>query len=329
MAKKRGSLALGVDLGGSKILAGAVDAKNQVLGRGKVVTPFAGSAEDLTAALLEACSTALAEAGATPEDVEAIGVSVPGPLDAEKGVLLRAAHLAVKDYSVPKAFGTAYPGVPVALENDVRMAAYGEAHLGAGKGVETLVAIWVGTGVGGAVIHRGRLWSGRNRNAGEVGHMYLDFRKAQPGAERGSLEDHAGKVGMSGWMRRRIEEGEKTALAKAVTRKGRLKSSELKKAFEGGDELTQRAVARSARAVGLAMANIFDVLSPDLFVLGGGVAQELGAPYIEEVTKWARAFAFTTELGDVEVAPAALGDDAGILGAGLYARLAASKRRRS
>ena len=100
----------------------------------------------------------------------------------------------------------------------------------------------------------------------------------------------------------------------------RLKTSELKKACESGDELTIRAVKRSAKAVGMAMANVFNVFAPDLFVLGGGVAVDVGASYLAEVRRWADMFAFTQELGKVRVEPAALGDDAGLLGAALYAR---------
>jgi glucokinase len=314
-------LALGVDLGGTKILAGVVDAAHRVLGRGKVKTPFAGGEAALSEALVAACDAALAEAGVGREDVKALGLGAPGPLDAERGIVLRANHLAVKKYEVAKAFGAAFPRVTPRLENDVRLAALGEAHLGAGRGARMMIAIWVGTGIGGGVVLDGKLWTGRNRNAGEIGQMLIDWKAAEPGTPEGTFELAAAKVGIGAYLRRQLEKGGRTSLKKIVSDEGaRLKTSELKAALDAGDALAKKAVARSAKAVGIAMASLFDAISPDLFVLGGGVAVDLGETYLQDVRRWAEAFAFTTELGSIEIAPAALGDDAGLLGAALYAR---------
>jgi glucokinase len=184
-----------------------------------------------------------------------------------------------------------------------------------------MVAVWVGTGVGGAVIIDGKIHTGRNRNAGEIGQIQIDFRRAKPGTSRGTLEGIAAKVGITAWLRKRIAAGEKTCLAKAVSNENaRLRGSQLRDAVESKDALALRAVARSAKAVGLAMANVFNVFSPDLFVLGGGVAVDLGEPYLSDVKRWAEAFVFTKDLGPVRILPAALGNDAGLLGAALYAR---------
>src|ERR1035441_9721925 len=150
------------------------------------------------------------------------------------------------------------------------------ARRGAGRGAETMVAVWVGTGIGGAVIRGGKIHSGKNRNAGEIGMTRIDFRRVKAGSLEGTLESVAAKVGITAWLRRRIAEGEKTCLEKAVSRKGaRLKGSQLREAVEAKDALALRALARSAKAVGLAMANVFNVFSPDLFVLGGGVAVDV------------------------------------------------------
>jgi glucokinase len=312
---------LGIDLGGTKILAGIVDASMKVTGRGKVKTPFQGDEKALTDALLTASDMALKEAGKSRADVTAVAVAAPGPIDKSKGLLLRANNLAVKGFSVPKLIGRAFPNAKsVKLENDVRLAALGEARMGAGKGSRCLVAVWVGTGVGGAVLFDGKLWTGRNQNAGEIGQTQLDFRRAIPGKPDGTFEAIAAKVGITSYLRKKIDGGGKTSLKKVVNTEGaRLKGSQLKEALEQGDELTKRAVARSAKAVGMVIANTFNVLSPDLFVLGGGVGTDLGDGYLSEVRKWAKDFAFTTELGSVEVVPAALGDDAGILGAAIFA----------
>ncbi len=320
-ARTRGALTLGIDLGGTKILAGVVNGSGKILGRGKLKTPFESDAAMLTEALVEASDLALKEAGASRERVSALAVAAPGAVDAEKGVMIRAGNLAVKNWDIVKALGGAFPKARRRLGHDVRLAALAEARLGAGRGASTMVAVWVGTGVGGAVIIDGKIHTGRNRNAGEIGQIQIDFRRAEPGKPNGTLEGIAAKVGITRYLQKRIEQGEKTVLEEAVMKKDRrLKTSELKEAFERGDALTIRAVRRSAKAVGMAMANVFNVFSPDLFVLGGGVAVDVGASYLADVRKWADAFTFTQELGKLRIEPAALGDDAGLLGAALYAR---------
>jgi glucokinase len=322
MGKSDGrELALGVDLGGTKILAGAVDGSNRILGRGKLKTPFAEGPDAIGKAIVEAADLALREAGAARSDVASFAIAAPGAVDTTKGTLVKAANLNAAHWNAVKAVGTAFPGARGRIENDVRLAALAEARLGAGRGAPLMVAIWVGTGVGGAVIWNGKIHSGRNRNAGEIGHTQIDVRRAKPGELDGTLEGIAAKVGITAWLRRRIDRGERTELEKAVSKKdARLKGSELREAFEEGDELTRRALARSARAVGISIANVWNILSPDVFVLGGGVATDIGGPYLDEVRKWADAFAFTQDLAKLRVEPAGLGDDSGLLGAALYAR---------
>lgn len=315
------NLVLGIDVGGTKVLAGVVDERWKVLGRGKVKSPFRGGPAEMTDALSAAADAALAEAGATRKSVSAVGLGVPGPLDAERTTLLRAMNLGVEKWDVVSALEPVFPGVPKRLENDVRVAALGEARLGAAKGERLVVAIWVGTGIGGAVLLDGKLWLGRNRNAGEIGQSYIDFRRAGDGTIDGTLEGIGAKVGMTAFMRRRIEKGERTSVARSVLDKdGRLKGSDLRKAMTSGDALVERAVTRSARAVGLMVSTLWNVFSPDLFVVGGGVSEDVGDAYVEQVRAAANKLAFFTDLAEVRIVRSALGDDAGILGAAVLAR---------
>ena len=315
------NLALGIDVGGTKVLAGVVDENWQIRGRGKVKSPFRGGPAEMTEALVAAADAALAEAGAERKDVTAIGLGLPGPLDAARTTLLRAMNLGVESWEVPAALEPAFPGIPKRLENDVRVAALGEVRLGAAKGERLVVAIWVGTGIGGAVVLDGKLWLGRNRNAGEIGQSFVDLKKAGDGTIDGTLEGIGAKIGMTAFMRRRIEKGERTSVARSVFEKdGRLKGSDLRKALAADDGLVERAVARSARAVGITIATLWNVFSPDLFVLGGGVAEDVGEWYVEQVRVAASRHAFFTDLADVRIVPSARCDDAGILGAAVLAR---------
>ncbi|MGZ5429021.1 MAG: ROK family protein, partial [Thermoanaerobaculia bacterium] len=213
-ARMRGQITLGIDLGGTKILAGAVDGAGKIVGRGKLKTPFESDAAALTEALVEASDLALKEAGASRERVSALAVAAPGAVDAEKGVMIRAGNLAVKNWNIVKALAGAFPKARRRLGHDVRLAALAEARLGAGRGASTMVAVWVGTGVGGAVIIDGRIHTGRNKNAGEIGQIQIDFRRAEPGRSDGTLEGIAAKVGITRYLQKEIERGRKTVLEK-------------------------------------------------------------------------------------------------------------------
>jgi glucokinase len=210
---------------------------------------------------------------------------------------------------------------PVVLDNDVHMAVFGEHVAGAARGYDNVIGLWIGTGVGGCIVWNGEVVHGVNQNAGEIGHMILDARKANKGGGRGTLEWEASKTGIVRLLRKRIARGGKTLLAKRISgKKERLHSSDLASAFRKEDRAVLQAVRHSARSVGIAVANLFDVLAPDLFLLGGGVVESIGRPYVALVAASARKHAFTRELADIRIAVSSLGGDAGLLGAALAAR---------
>jgi len=316
---------IGVDLGGTKTLAGVFSSSGRWLGRHKRRTPFASGGSALIGAIAEAIEAALADAGLEKSSIAGIGLGCPGPLDPERGMILRSPHLAARRVAVGPAISRAFSR-PVVVDNDVHMALRAEHRAGAGRGFQNLAGFWVGTGVGGGVIVDGRVVSGVNRNAGELGHMILDARRARPGTDRGSLEWEASKTGMARWMRRRIRLGSRTALRASLAGKERLHSRALGDAYRKGDRLAVEAVERSARYVGLAIANLFDALAPEIFILGGGVVEDIGGPYVRLARKAAIAHAFSTELAKPRVVASVLKGSAGALGAAMAAMEAARRR---
>ncbi|MEP7132916.1 MAG: ROK family protein [Acidobacteriota bacterium] len=321
-------LFLGIDLGGSKILAGVVTARGKILSRSKTATPFSGGGEALLVALKDTAASALADAGVSRGRLSGVGMGSPGPLDPARGLILRTPNIAVKRLAVGPWLSREL-GAPVVLDNDVHMAVYGEFLAGAARGKARVVGIWVGTGVGGCVLWDGKIVHGANRNAGEIGHMILDARRAKAGDARGTLEWEASKTGIARHVRKAVKRGKKSRLARRVRGEGeRLHSSDLAEAFQADDPPVVAAVENSARYVGLAIANLFDVLAPELFVLGGGVSAALKGPYLALVRATAREHAFTTELGSPRIMLSRLGDDAGLLGSALAARDASATVRK-
>jgi glucokinase len=316
---------VGVDLGGTKILAGVFSPRGRRLGRRKRATPFSAGGKALVAAIVETVDGALADAGVARSSIAAIGLGSPGPLDPKRGLILRSPHLAVRRLPIAPAIAKTFSR-PVVLDNDVHMAMLGEWRMGAGRGFRNLVGLWIGTGVGGCVVSDGRILRGVNGNAGELGHMILDVRRARKGTDRGSLEWEASKSGMTRWLKKEIRKGRKTVLGRHAFRAGRLHSRALGDAYRGGDPLAVEAVERSARYVGIAVANLFDALAPEIFILGGGVVEDIGAPYVRLARESALAHAFSTELARPRIVASTLGDAAAPLGAALAARDAFPRR---
>jgi glucokinase len=310
---------VGVDLGGTKILAGVFTSSGRWLGRHKRPTPFAAGGRALIQAIAESIELAREDAAAPARSIAGIGLGSPGPLDPDRGLILRSPHLAVRRLSIGPALAKIFRR-PVVLDNDVHMALRGEWQMGAGRGFRNLVGLWIGTGVGGCVISEGKVLTGTNRNAGELGHMIVDARRAKPGTDRGSLEWEASKSGMTRWLKKEIRKGRQTSLGRSAFRTGRLHSRALGDAYREGDALAVEALERSARYVGIAVANLFDALAPEVFVLGGGVVEDVGAAYVRLVRRAAVDHAFSTELAKPRVVASVLRDAAGALGAALAAR---------
>jgi glucokinase len=309
-----------VDLGGTKILAAVVAADNSILGRAKVPTPADEGAAAILQAIVSCVDSALADAGLNRSAVAAAAVGSPGPLDPMTGVILFSSNLNVRDFPLGHCLA-AELGCPVAVENDVRVGGYAEFRLGAGRGYRDVVAAFVGTGIGGCIISGGRVLTGATGNAGELGHMVVKVNGARCGCgSRGCLEALASRTAITRRINKQIEKGTPTILRDKIARKGRLKSGDLAEAVAIGDHVAVTAVSRAAFYLGLGLGGLINALGPQIVIIGGGVAEALGDKWIAQVREVARRQALVDPDGKIRIEPAALGDDAGILGAALIAR---------
>ncbi|WP_169981372.1 ROK family protein [Tautonia rosea] len=316
-----GPLVLGIDLGGTKILAAVVDAEHRILGRAKEATPAREGGAALQDALIEAGRNALTAAGLEPSNIEALGIGSPGPLDVEAGIIRSSPNLNVVDFPLKETLHQAF-GVPVAVQNDVRAGGYGEFMLGAGRGYRDIVAAFVGTGIGGCLIRDGAIVSGITGNAGEIGHLIVKANGPKCGCgRRGCLEAVASRTAITRRIHKAIKKGASTPLREVVRNKNsRLKSKELSNAYRSGDPVAVHEVERAARFIGLALGSLINVLGPEIVIIGGGVTEAIGSPFVELVRNAARGQAMADPDRRVHIEQAELGDDAGVLGASLIAR---------
>ena len=315
-----GQVVVGVDLGGTKILAAVVDPNSRILGRAKRPTPADAGGSAILAAIVGTVEQALAESGLGREAILAIGIGSPGPLDPVSGVIPFSSNLNVRDWALGPDLAAAM-GRPVLLQNDVRAGGYGEYRLGAGRGFRNVLAAFVGTGIGGCLILDGHVLEGATGNAGEIGHIIVKPGGPKCGCgRRGCLEALSSRTAIARRVGKAARKGVPSALATKVDKKsGKLKSGDLAAAIFAGDPVAIEEVYRAARYLGLGLGGLINLLGPDIVILGGGVTEALGEPFIDLVRASAREQTLVDPDGVIAIKSAQLGDDAGILGAALLA----------
>ncbi len=312
---------VGIDLGGTKILVGVVGGDQQILGRSKRSTPAKEGAPAILRAIIECVDEALSIAKLSRTDIAAAGVGSPGPLNPETGVILFSANLNVRNFHLGPELARVL-NRPVLVQNDVRVGGYGEFRLGAGRGYQNIIAAFVGTGIGGCLIHDGKVVTGTTGNAGELGHIIIKSGGPKCGCgARGCMEALASKTAIARRVAKAIRKGVPTVLGEKIAKKGgRLKSSDLAEAVSMADPVALKEVHRAAHYLGIGISGLTNVLGPELVIIGGGVANALGEPFVELIRSSARPHMLTDPDDKIQIVRAGLGDDAGILGAALLAR---------
>ena len=316
---------IAIDLGGTKALAAVVDAEGRILGREKVSSRDTRDEHELLDRMADAARVAAATAGVALDTVGAVGVGVPGPVDQVNGVVRVAPNLKWIDVPVGPALHERLDR-PVVVDNDVNAAALAEHHLGAGKGLPSLLGIFIGTGIGGGVVVDGDLLRGSHQAAAEIGHMIVKAGGARCACgRRGCFEALSSRTSMMRDAARQVDTGRSSLLVKLT--KGQVQkatSGNVRKAYQRGDKLTRRIVHRAARYAGIGVGSAVNLLDPAIVVLGGGVVESLGDAYVQRVARVARRYIIDETAKAVPVVAAELGDDAGVLGAALLARQLAS-----
>jgi glucokinase len=317
-----GTITVGVDVGGTKIQSATMRAK-KVVGSARMATPLTG-AEDISAAIGDAVTKALADAGAQLSDLTAVGIGAPGTIDPEAGTVSSSPNLpgfqGLDAVPLGAMASKALGNVPVKLDNDVRVAILGEWKRGAGRGYRHLLGAWVGTGVGGGLVLDGALYEGQGA-AGEIGHMIV-----KPGGRvcsdgrRGHLEAYAGRGQMEAHARHLVKEGHKTELFDIMERKGRtrLTSGVWAAALEKKDKMAVELVDDAVRALAVGLASVQNLLALEAIVIGGGLGDRLGPPFVERIREEMQPLLFVPDHPPTLLS-SEFGDLAGAVGAAVLA----------
>ncbi len=313
---------VGIDLGGTKILAGLFDGSLECIGTAKVSTKAQRGMETVISRIERCVRDAVDEADLGLKQVAGIGIGAPGAVDFETGTVIFAPNLdGWKEVPLKKELEKQL-GVPVFVENDGNIAVLG-VHVAELKAKPRhVIGIFVGTGIGGGLIINGELYSGFNHTAGEIGHMVIDVNGPKCGCgSRGCFEAVASRTAIFQRIKEGIKEGEKTLLTDMLgDGLEDLRSGDLRKAIRRGDKFVAKVIEQAAEYIGIGVANLINILGPEVVVLGGGVMEALADEMTATILKTAKDHAMPGTMKNVEIVVSKLGDNAGITGAAVLAR---------
>ncbi len=312
---------IGVDVGGTKILGAVVDAQDQVVARAKASTP-AESAEQLVVVVGQVIRRAAKKAEVPLESIDAIGLGVPGVVDAE-GHCVWAPNAPLSGVPVAELVTHEF-GVPAVVGNDVNVGTLGEKTFGAARGYDNVFGMFVGTGIGGGLVVDGKVIIGEHCLGAEVGHIIVDFEAARRGDEGGGeFEYYASRLGIERRIRAGIEAGRKSVLKDALSGDEgdeRLRSGALRDALRDGDELTCEVIDWACDVLGLGTVTVIHLCDPEAIVYGGGVIEACGGYMMPRIEAAVKRHVAPGNGNPLELLTSELGDDAVLLGAAALAR---------
>lgn len=312
---------MGVDLGGTKILAGVFDDKLECLGRAKKSTKAQRGADAVVERVAATVLEAIDECDLQPKQIRGLGLGAPGACDPETGTVIFAPNLAWKNYPLKKELEKRLP-FPVFVENDCNIQTLGVYEKELKGKPRHLVGIFLGTGIGAGIILDGKLYRGFNRTAGEIGHMVLEVGGPKCGCgNKGCFEALASRTAICKRLEAALKDGHKTVLTELLgVHLEDLRSGDLRKAIKRGDKLVERIVEETAEYTGIAVANIINLLNPEVIVLGGGLMDALEDEMLAIIIETAHDYAMNGTTDGIEILASRLGDEAGITGGAVLAR---------
>lgn len=316
-------LYLGIDVGGTKMLAAVVRGNGKIIARQRCATPRERNADIIVNAIGDVLAQALDDAGVEPADIEAISVAIPGIIDVDRGVVVVAPNLDLHDVQLVEPLQKRF-GRTVVLGNDVTLGTLGAKWMGIAGRARSAVGIFVGTGIGGGIIHEDRVINGHRGFAGEIGHMVisLDGPECACGM-KGCIEAYSSRTAIEKAIRAGVAQGRSTVLSEMLDGKlDQIKSSALKRALQVEDELVTEVMTRAAEVLGQACINIRHILDPEVIVLGGGVIEACDFFIMPIVERVVATDPLVSPASKTHVVASMLGDDAVLLGAVALARLA-------
>lgn len=310
---------LGIDLGGTNIVVGVVDKENNIIGKAERKTNLPRPAENIFEDMYAAALDALDKAGLSMKDIECVGLGTPGAVEPDTGVITYSANLFFHNVPAKKMLEERFGKISF-VGNDANCAAFGEFIAGAGKYARDMIAVTLGTGVGGGIILNKKLHVGFNGAAGEIGHMviHVDGEGCNCG-RKGCWETYASATALNRMTKELLESTHDPILEKVIAAEGEINAKVPYKAAREGSKVCAELCEKYAKYVATGVLNLINMLEPEVICIGGGVSHE-GDALLQPILEYVAKESYTRENDEemqTSIKLAELGNDAGIIGAAL------------
>ncbi len=304
-----GEFIVGVDIGGTKILTGIMDRDGQILIRKKEATCSIGQPEKVLEQTSRMVKQMMAEMGIQDKDVLGTGAGVPGPLDYHRGIVEGSPNLCWSAYPVRELLSESL-GTKLLLEKDANVAALGELHYGLNDGCPNFIYITVSTGIGGGIIAEGKLLHGQNGGGGELGHMVLEVGGPRCGCGRqGCLEALASGTALARQAQQLIHQGRGQKMLGLCAPDNPVTAREIAMAARQGDEEANALIHQAGAYLGMAIANLVNILNPQRVVIGGGVGLGIQDFLLPQIRQYVYAHVFSLHRRQLQIEATQLGED--------------------
>ncbi|MFC3039063.1 ROK family glucokinase [Virgibacillus xinjiangensis] len=303
----------GIDIGGTTIKIGLISQAGEIMEKWEIPTDTSDQGKHIVKDIWESIVTKLASIGKVRDDILGLGVGAPGFIDGDTGFVFEAVNIGWKDLDLAGQLKE-MSNLPVFVQNDANIAVLGENWKGAGNQAQNVIAITLGTGVGGGIIANGDIVDGENGMAGEIGHFTIDPEGHLCNCgRRGCLETIVSATGM---VRQAVEQARQYPegkLAKLQKQKGSISAKDIADLAAEGDTPSIRIIKKNAEILGRLISNMGTVINPSKVLIGGGVSKA-GDMLIDEIAHAFHGYALKRVSDICEIKQAELGNDAGIIG---------------
>lgn len=302
---------IGVDLGGTNIVAGVVNENYEIIAKASVKTNLPRPEQEIAADIVKVSKQAVADAGLTMDQIEWVGMGTPGIANSETGIIEYSNNLGFNNTPMVKYLEEGL-GKPAFIENDANAAAYGEYVAGAAKGAKNAVCITLGTGVGGGIVIDGKIYCGSNFGGAEIGHTVISVDGPQCTCGRkGCFEVFSSATGLIRMTKEAIAENPESTMANEAKISGRTAFNHMR----SGDAAAKGVVDKYIKHLAAGVTNTINIFQPDVLCIGGGVCNE-GDPLLVPMKEIVAKENYTRNSPkNAEIVIAKLGNDAGIIGA--------------
>ena len=308
---------IGIDLGGTKILIGLVEKESgKVVSHIKKKTKKEKGPENIVRKMVEGVEELLEESGKSFTEISSIGIGSAGQIDRKNGIMIGAPNLDCYNLNLKEILQNKF-NIPVFVGNDVEVATIGEQKFGAGKGCADFVCVFVGTGIGSAIVKNGHIIYGATGTAGELGHIIVDLngRPCACGAH-GCLEAYASRSAIETRIEGALKKGRKSCISEYLEEGKAITSSMIRKSIEREDELVTQCVSEASEYLSGGLASVINLINPELIILGGGLIEAVDYFYKQTIKK-AKSKSLPVPAEKIRFSKTILGDYSGVIGAAL------------